>query len=210
MSDNLNPATVYGATLTISLPIANTSQENAQFAIDAISNMFLKGRQPAASAGDDDEGDEGAPQLDSAGLPWDERIHSSKRTVNDDGRWKKRRGVSEQEMARVEAELRQKFPAQAPTIQTPAAPTIQTPATPTIQTPAAPVIQTPAAQTPYQKFVAFLTKNTGPHLTKETLDASFASVGGLAALATADQATLDAWTEAFAAHIASNGGTVVE
>lgn len=44
--------------------------------------------------------------VDSTGLPWDERIHSSTKALNKDGTWKKRRGVPELTVDKVEAELR--------------------------------------------------------------------------------------------------------
>lgn len=45
--------------------------------------------------------------LDSAGLPWDARIHASTRTkLKADGRWKPKRGVDAAIVASVEAELR--------------------------------------------------------------------------------------------------------
>jgi hypothetical protein len=33
--------------------------------------------------------------LDSDGMPWDERIHAGSKTVNADGRWKRRKGVDD-------------------------------------------------------------------------------------------------------------------
>lgn len=50
----------------------------------------------------------GMPKLDKAGLPWDARIHSDSKNINDgDGLWRKRRGVTDKDfIARVEAELR--------------------------------------------------------------------------------------------------------
>lgn len=46
------------------------------------------------------------PQLDSAGLPWDERINSGgNNRQNKDGTWKRRRGVSVEEYTRVRKEL---------------------------------------------------------------------------------------------------------
>lgn len=44
--------------------------------------------------------------LDAAGYPWDERIHSGSRKQNNDGTWKKKRGVPKETVAEVEAELR--------------------------------------------------------------------------------------------------------
>lgn len=44
--------------------------------------------------------------LDSSGLPWDERIHSSSKAQNADGTWRYKRGGDLDERKRVEAELR--------------------------------------------------------------------------------------------------------
>jgi hypothetical protein len=44
--------------------------------------------------------------LDTAGLPWDGRIHASTKAKIANGTWKKRRGVEESEVAQVEAQLR--------------------------------------------------------------------------------------------------------
>lgn len=59
----------------------------------------------------EDEGnDNGASQpdgtLDSRGLPWDERIHSSNKKFNGKGQWQKKRGAQQAEIDNVEAELR--------------------------------------------------------------------------------------------------------
>lgn len=45
-------------------------------------------------------------ELDSKGLPWDKRIHSSSRAKVADGSWRKVRGVDDALVAQVEAELR--------------------------------------------------------------------------------------------------------
>lgn len=58
-----------------------------------------------------------APSVDAAGLPWDERIHSTNKGQNADGTWRKRRGVDAAVVTQVEAELRargQQQPAPAP------------------------------------------------------------------------------------------------
>jgi hypothetical protein len=46
--------------------------------------------------------------IDSAGFPWDQRIHSSSHAQNANGTWRAQRGVSAQVVAEVEAELREK------------------------------------------------------------------------------------------------------
>lgn len=48
---------------------------------------------------------EGAPDVDSRGLPWDERIHASTKATNGDGSWRNKRGVDKDVLAAVEAEL---------------------------------------------------------------------------------------------------------
>jgi hypothetical protein len=47
-----------------------------------------------------------AGDVDAAGLPWDERIHSGSRKKNKDGTWAKRRGVQGVLIEKVEKELR--------------------------------------------------------------------------------------------------------
>ena len=44
--------------------------------------------------------------LDSAGMPWDERIHSGSKSVNADGTWRYKRGGDLAERERIEAELK--------------------------------------------------------------------------------------------------------
>jgi hypothetical protein len=48
-----------------------------------------------------------ASNLDKAGLPWDERIHSSSRALTADGLWRKKRGVDDALVAQVESQLKQ-------------------------------------------------------------------------------------------------------
>ena len=57
-----------------------------------------------------------APELDAEGLPWDERIHSSNHKQSANGVWMKRRGVLPTVDAQVRAELRQTYPAPAPSL----------------------------------------------------------------------------------------------
>ena len=69
---------------------------------------------------DDDTAEPSAPtivngvEVDSAGLPWDRRIHSSAKSKIKDGTWKKLRGVDDALVAQVEAELRQSMNPVAP------------------------------------------------------------------------------------------------
>lgn len=50
-------------------------------------------------------------ELDSAGMPWDERIHSGSKKTNADGKWKLRKNVDENLVKQVEAENRAAAPA---------------------------------------------------------------------------------------------------
>lgn len=91
-------------------------------------------------------------ELDADGLPWDARIHSGpadKRPKNADGRWRRGRGVDDETVATVTAELRQIMGAPAPAPIPAAAPTpepVLAPASP----PPAPVaaVPTPAPAAP--------------------------------------------------------------
>jgi len=95
--------------------------------------------------GDDDEDDDpntAPPATDSAGLPWDERIHAATKTTKADGTWKRRKGVSADEAAPIEAELRgaaQPAPMPMPAAEAPPVPVI--PPMPVAQPePTAPVV----------------------------------------------------------------------
>lgn len=49
-----------------------------------------------------------AGKFDVDGLPWDERIHSSNKQKTDKGKWRKRRGITDELWDRVVAEIRTK------------------------------------------------------------------------------------------------------
>jgi hypothetical protein len=76
---------------------------------------------PPPPGSEDDEDDSAAPpppasgpvMLDSEGLPWDGRIHSSKKTVNADGSWKARKGFGKETTTyqTIVAEYRKTYPA---------------------------------------------------------------------------------------------------
>lgn len=63
---------------------------------------------PQPSGDDDESGDQpvAAGTVDKDGLPHDTRIHSEPAKLTTKGVWRKRRGVTDQEVATVEAELR--------------------------------------------------------------------------------------------------------
>ena len=55
---------------------------------------------------DQSEADSSASGIDSAGFPWDARIHSRTKTLGSGGRWKYQRGVSRKLIEEVETELK--------------------------------------------------------------------------------------------------------
>ena len=76
--------------------------------------------QPIASGGDASEEKPTAPlagvAVDSEGIPWDGRIHASTKTATKKGLWTLKRGVDENLVNQVKAELRQALAAPGVTI----------------------------------------------------------------------------------------------
>lgn len=102
---------IEGASVAEIIAIALSMQGGSGVALAA------GGHSVTLAASGDDEGPEdngpvntSAPAFDSAGLPWDARIHSSTKELNADGTWRKRRKSKGQPddatIAAVEAELR--------------------------------------------------------------------------------------------------------
>jgi len=57
------------------------------------------------------------PEVDSQGLPWDARIHSSNHKLTSAGVWQRRRGVSDTEFDKVMDELVDKAPVETETAE---------------------------------------------------------------------------------------------
>jgi hypothetical protein len=68
------------------------------------------------------------PDVDSRGLPWDERIHAGTKVLNVDGTWRNKRGVDKNLLAQVEAELQGEHITE-PEVATPIPTPTPTPAT---------------------------------------------------------------------------------
>lgn len=152
---------------------------------------------PTAAAPQITAADIANAQRDKNGLPWDERIHSGSKTINADGTWKKRKGVSDTIVDAVTAELRATCGLAAPAASndglltgtgaaSPPMAAITVPAPPAIAVPT--VIAPPApVSTPYTQLCDFLAKNTGDaHALNDAWIAKFFEVNGttLPALAT--------------------------
>jgi hypothetical protein len=92
--------------------------------------------------------------VDAAGMPWDNRIHGAKRakTVKD-GLWKKKRGVSPDLVATVEAEL-------TAAMSAPAAPTYVAPADTSAPPPPPPANDAPPPPPPPAPAPAVITRRT--------------------------------------------------
>jgi hypothetical protein len=122
---------------------------------------------PTGNTSDDDDDETGdneaAPgTLDKDGLPHDTRIHSDPAKLTTKGVWRKRRGVTDAEVTKVEAELRSRsagVPGSPPVVGTPApnepvgnAPAPQPPAAPGpgLPPPAPQPMPQPPAPTPPQ------------------------------------------------------------
>lgn len=67
--------------------------------------VFTGTSQVSVSTGATPETAQPTVERDIAGLPWDERIHSSSKTKNADGSWRGRKGVAPGVIVKVKAEL---------------------------------------------------------------------------------------------------------
>jgi hypothetical protein len=137
-------------------------------------NTVTKPVSTVEHAPEDDDGpvNTSAPERDSAGMRWDDRIHSASKGTTANGEWRKVRGLEKkftpQEIASIEAELRAPATSSAPPPVQPVQP-VQPPApmpmTPApmqmqpVQTPApmpAPVQPQPQAPTGSMDFNTFM------------------------------------------------------
>lgn len=131
-------------------------------------------------------------QLDSAGFPWDDRIHSSKKTQKSDGTWTAKKGAASL-IPTVEAELRAKGygGGVGPAVTTPVTPAATAPVVTPVAAHVAPInapdinISAPVVETVYAKLCKLIADNSGV-LNQEWVNKLFADngfPGGLASLA---------------------------
>lgn len=147
-----------------------------------------------------------APTVDTAGIPWDERIHSGTKGTNKDGTWSRRRNTPDEVFDKVMAEL--KSGGTGGPLSEPASPASTTPVDPNTSTPVAsptneapppppppPAPNAPAASVSFPQLMVKITKaQTGGKIDKATVDGFLASFGldKIAALATAGADTIAA------------------
>lgn len=114
--------------------------------------------------------------LDKAGLPWDARIHTSSRTTNADGTWRRKRGVDAATVTAIETELRAVMAAPAPVPTT----TVAVPPPPPVAAPV-PVPPTPPATPSPTTYIDLITRASelimASELTQAQLDAALLAVG---------------------------------
>jgi len=95
-------------------------------------------------------------EVDSRGLPWDERIHSATKAVTKDGSWRYRRGVDDNLVKQIEGESKSAkklngAASHAPITIPPVPPTTVVVEPPTFQVPVPPpVVASPAPQPSYE------------------------------------------------------------
>jgi hypothetical protein len=114
--------------------------------IDRVAEAMTPPPPPVADMVDelDEEPTQPEGAVDSAGTPWDERIHSGAKTfLQADGTWKLKRGVDKALVAQITAELMGN--AQAPVVSTPTPPSATPTNVNTPPPPVAPITETPAA-----------------------------------------------------------------
>lgn len=129
-------------------------------------------------------------QLDSEGLPWDERIHASSKALVKDGTWRTKRNLDENVLFQVRSELKAKYGTAAPVVQEIVSPVIPF----KYEAPVAqPVVATP---TPAPVAPAIPQMQTGGH-TLDTFKANFPMV--LAALIN-EQKINQEWVNGTKAH----------
>lgn len=163
----------------------------------------------------------GGVELDTDGLPWDERIHAGTKRKNADGRWTSKRGINDPDLVpRVVAQLRAQMEAGGVTAQSAAPLPVSTPAPSTAPLaalpatsglaslaaptpPALPAAQTPGAPqqssgapapTTFQDFMTALTVEVqAGRVPIEALGAVCQPLGGVSALNSKPELIPVAW-----------------
>lgn len=93
----MTPGNVSAATTTEAASVSSASPTNAPTAAGPAATTTNNSATPATGAV--------ISELDSTGLPWDERIHASGKSRNKDGSWRLRRGVEPATVTSVTQEL---------------------------------------------------------------------------------------------------------
>lgn len=74
-----------------------------------LGELVIDGKEHTAKFEGDTEAplaeNEETPEFDKRGMPWDERIHASSKSINADGTWRNKRGIDKETLEAVEKEL---------------------------------------------------------------------------------------------------------
>lgn len=123
-------------------------------------------------------------ERDVKGTPWDARIHSAKRTRNENGEWRMRRGVDEITIARVLIEINGEAPGQPPVTLSPHATPMIVPPPPVSVSDGLASAATPAADPAAlaMEFAGFMRDTINPAmaagvLTQEQVESAVAVAG---------------------------------
>lgn len=185
--------TIAAAMMAAANSIKN-SADNVPGALDMDADGVIGDTQQGVTGAGGEPLNTNAPAVDSAGFPWDERIHSGSKSIKKDGTWTYRKNTPPTVITTVEAELKARGAGAgaAPTstaavggpLALPGATTgVQLPAIGGLALPGA----TPPALTNYQQLVAYLAAKTGPGKAADDnwVNAAFAGWGlSLAGMAT--------------------------
>ena len=107
----------HASTVTVALEVdkAEAVQTIREAAVEALpSEQMLAAAAAQAAPPPPPPANDEPPAVDSAGIPWDARIHSESKAIIADGTWRKRRGVDEVTYGRVYAELQEAASNDAP------------------------------------------------------------------------------------------------
>lgn len=135
-------------------------------------------------------------ELDSEGLPWDERIHASSKAKVGGGTWRSKRGVSDEDAAPIKAELKARVSGAQVQTQAPVSPVIPFTYAKPVEAPVAAPVPQPIVEAPVvapvvvaQPVPAIPSFQTTSGHTLETFKNNFAMV--LASLITEGKLTQD-------------------
>lgn len=140
-----DPAAVFGGGAVAPAPLAASIPPIAAASTDAPQNAVTTAPITTTLGPASLGAGAASVELDSKGLPWDERIHAGTKTKIKSGEWKAKKGVEAATVAQVEAELRARVSAGNAPAGVAAVPTAPIAVIPAIANPATSPASDPAA-----------------------------------------------------------------
>ena len=88
----------------VKVQVGGETEERVHIKLD---ELIIDGKEHTAKFEGDTEAAlvEEVPEFDKRGMPWDERIHASSKSINADGTWRNKRGIDKETLEAVEKEL---------------------------------------------------------------------------------------------------------